>query len=74
MNVYERLEEANREYMDAMKKLIEITNRETRIRLEKEKVRQIYARAKDEMWALEQEAKEFKIHTQPLTDLELQTV
>jgi hypothetical protein len=71
MNLFEKLEAANREYMAAMKDFIEITNKETKIRLQKEKIRQVYVRAKDEMWALEQEAKEFKIYSAPLTDAEL---
>ena len=74
MTLFEKLAEANKDYMDAMKLYIEVTEKETKLRLEKDRVRKLYTAAKNDMWFLEQEAKQFKIHTEPLTERELQVV
>lgn len=71
---YEKLERAHAEYLVALKKYIELGHEETAIKLERAKEAYKLSVARNEMYALEQEAKEIKIHSEPLTALELQTI
>lgn len=68
MSILEKLHEANRRYMIAMEKSIDLTKKETELKLAQERVRKEYSLARDEMWALEQEAKQVRIHGTPLPE------
>lgn len=61
MELFEKIDTINGEYLGCLKKVIELGHKETTVKLEMERARAQLASARSEMWALEQEAKEIKV-------------